>query len=149
MFVIDNYLPIHMCPHFILSGKGTGFKEQLMENVLQHLGFDHIFSALYHSQSNVKLEVFHKYLKPTLKKLCEKDPDNWDKYINQKLASYHVTPHLANTETPFFLIYGRDPNLPPPTIAGTHATIPGWSWIWMFRPQITPLCTCYSQGYLR
>ena len=25
-----------------------------------------------------KLEVFHKYLKPTLKKLCEKDPANWD-----------------------------------------------------------------------
>ena len=29
-----------------------------------------------------KLEVFHKYLKPTLKKLCKKDPANWDKYIN-------------------------------------------------------------------
>ena len=47
-----------------------------------------------------------------MKKLCEKDPSNWDKYINQVLASYRVTPNLATAETPFFLVYGRDPNLP-------------------------------------
>ena len=82
-----------------------------MDNVLQQHGIDHIFFTPHHPQSNGKLEVFHKYLKPTHKKLCEKDPDNWDKYINQVLASYHVTPHLATAETPFFLVYGRGPNL--------------------------------------
>ena len=69
---INNYLPIHMCPHFILSGNGTEFKNQLMDNVLKQLGIDCIFSSPYHPQSNGKLEVFHKYFKPTLKKLCEK-----------------------------------------------------------------------------
>ena len=83
-----------------------------MDQVLQQLGIDRIFSALYHPQSNGKLEVFHKYLKATLKKLCEKDPANWDKYINQVLASYRITPNLATAESPFFLVYGRDPNLP-------------------------------------
>ena len=71
-----------------------------------------IFSTPYHQQSNGKLEVFHKYLTPTLKKLCEKDPSNWDQYLNQVLASYRVTPNLATAETPFFLVYVRDPNLP-------------------------------------
>ena len=66
-----------------------------MDNVLQQHGIDHIFSAPYHLQSIGKLEVFQKYLKPTLKKLCEKDPYNWDKYINKVLASYYVTPHLC------------------------------------------------------
>ena len=51
-------------------------------------------------------------MKPALKKLCEKDPSNWDKYINQVLASYRITPNLATAETPFLLVYGRDPNLP-------------------------------------
>ena len=83
-----------------------------MDNILQQLGIDHIFSSPYHLQSNGKLEVFHKYLKPNLKQLCERDLHNWDKYINQVMASYHVTPHLTTTETPFFLVYGRDPNLP-------------------------------------
>ena len=68
-------------------------------------------AAPYHPQSNGKLEVFHKYLKSTLKRLCEKDPFNWDKYINQVLASHRVTSNLATAEAPFFLVYGRDPNL--------------------------------------
>ena len=83
-----------------------------MDQVLKQLGIERICSAPYHPHSNGKLEVFHKYLKPTLKKLCEKDPSNWDKYINQVLTSYRVTPNLATAETPFFLVYGRDPNLP-------------------------------------
>ena len=109
---INEYLPVHMCPRYILSENGTELKNSLMDQVLQQLGIDRIFSAPYHLQSNGKLEVFHKYLKPTLKKLCEKDPANWDKYLNQVLTSYRITPNLATAESPFFLVYGRDPNLP-------------------------------------
>ena len=109
---INHYLPVQMCPRYILSDNGTEFKNHLMDQVLQQLGIDHIFSAPYHPQSNGKLEVFHMHLKPTLKKLYKKNPSNWDKYINQVLASSRVTPNLATAETPFFLIYGRDPSLP-------------------------------------
>ena len=48
---------------------------------------------------------FSQILKPTLKKLCEKDPSKWDQYLNQFLASYRVTPNLATAEMPFFLVY--------------------------------------------
>ena len=65
-----------MCPRYILSDNDTEFKNQLMDQALQQLGIDHIFSAPYHPQSNGKLEVFHEYLKPTLMKLGEKDPTN-------------------------------------------------------------------------
>ena len=83
-----------------------------MGQVFQQLGIDRIFSVLYHPQSNGRLEVFHKYLKPTLKKLCEKDITNRDKYLNQVLTSYRITLNFATAETPFFLVYRRDPNLP-------------------------------------
>ena len=109
---INQYLPVYMCPRYILSDNGTEFKNTLMDQVLKQLGIERIFSAPYHPQSNGKLEVFHKYLKPTLKKLCEKDLSNWDKYINQVLACYRVSPNLATVQTPYFLVYGRYPNLP-------------------------------------
>ena len=32
--------------------------------------------------------------------------------MNQVIASYRITLNLATAETPFFLVYGRDPNLP-------------------------------------
>ena len=95
-----------------------------MDQVLQQLGTDCIFSAPYYPQSNRKLEVFYKYLKPTLKKLCEKDPANWDKFIKQVVASYRVTPNCATAETPFLLVCGRGSK---PTItptSGTDAMIP-------------------------
>ena len=109
---INEYLPVHMWPWYILSDNSTEFKNTLMDQVLQQLGIERIFSAPYHPQSNGKLKVFYKYLKPTLKKLCEKDPANLDKYLNQVLASYRITPNLATAESPFFLVYGRDPNPP-------------------------------------
>ena len=68
---INKYLPVQ-CPRYILSDNGTEFKNYLMDKVLKQLGIERIFSVPYHPQSNGKLEVFHKYLKPTLKKLCEK-----------------------------------------------------------------------------
>ena len=100
---IDHYLPVHMCPRYVLSDNSTEFKNHLMDEVLQQLCIDHTFSTPYHPQSNGKLEVFYKYLKPTLKKPGKRDPTNWDKYINQVLTSYRVTPNLATPETPFFL----------------------------------------------
>ena len=62
--LINEYLSVHMCPRYILSDSGTELKK-LMDQVLKQLGIERISSAPYHPQSNGKLEVFHKYLKPT------------------------------------------------------------------------------------
>ena len=85
---LNNNLPIHMCPHFKLSDNGTEFKIQLMDNTLQQLGINGILSAPYHSQSNGKLEVFQKSLKPSLTTLCQIDLDNWD---NTSTKYLHAT----------------------------------------------------------
>ena len=55
---INQYLLVDMCPRYILSDNGTEFKNHLLDQVLKQLGIEGIFSALYHSQSNGKLEVF-------------------------------------------------------------------------------------------
>ena len=52
---IKQYLPVHMCPRYILSDNSTEFKNTFMDPVLKQLGTKRIFSALYHPQSNGKL----------------------------------------------------------------------------------------------
>ena len=121
---INKYLPVHMCPWYILLDNGMEFKNNLMNQVLQQLGIDRIFLAPYHPQSNSKLKVFHKYLKPTLKKLCERDPTNWDKYLNQVLASYRITPNLATGRITILLSIWQRPQPPFTSTTGTHATFP-------------------------
>ena len=76
---INQHLPVHMCPRYILTDNGIEIKNNLMDKVLKQLGIERIFSTPYHPQSNGKVEAFHKYLKPTLKKLCEKEPSNLDR----------------------------------------------------------------------
>ena len=109
---IRHYLPRHMCPQFILSDNGTEFKNQIFDKVTKDLGIERIFSAPYHPQSNGKLETFHKFFKPTLKKMCADDQDNWDDYVEQVLGTYRGVPNLTTGESPFFLVYGRDGNQP-------------------------------------
>ena len=128
---INQYLPVHMCPRYILLDNATEFKNHLMDQLLQQLGTDCIFSTPYHPQSNEKLEVFHKYLKPILKKLCEKDQSNWDKYINQALTN------LVTAETPFFGLWER-PQFTFKPSSGANATIPRRSGIWITQLGSTP-----------
>ena len=109
---IRHYLPRHLCPQFILSNNGMEFKNQTFDRVTKDLGIERIFSAPYHPQSNGKLETFHKFLNPTLKKMCAEDQDNWDDYVEQVLGTYRGVPNLTTGESPFFLVYGRDGNQP-------------------------------------
>ena len=109
---IRHYLPRHLCPRFILSENGTEFKNQTFDRVTKDLGIERIFSAPYHPQSNGKLETFHKFLKPTLKRMCAEDQDDWDDYVKQVLGMYRGVPNLTTGESSFFLVYRRDGNKP-------------------------------------
>ena len=108
---IRHYLPRHLCPQFILSDNGMEFKNQF-DKVTKDLGIEGIFSAPYHPQSNGKLETFHKFLKPILKKMCAEDQDNWDDYVEPVPGTYRGVLNLTRGESPFFLVYGRDGNQP-------------------------------------
>ena len=109
---IRHYLPRHLCPWFILLDNGTEFKNQTFDRVTKDLSVERIFSAPYHPQSNGKLETFHKFLKPTLKKICAEDQDNWDDNVRQVLGTYRGVPNLTTGESPFLLVYRRDGNQP-------------------------------------
>ena len=127
-----------MCLRYILSDNGTEFKNQLMDKVLQQLQIECIFSIPYHPQSNGKLEVFHKYLKPTLKKLCRRYPSNWDKYKNQALTtSYRVTKPCHSRNSILLGLWKR-PQLTSTSPSRTYAMIHGRSRLWITQLGSTP-----------
>ena len=127
---INQYLPVHMCSRYILSSNGTEFKNNLIDQVLKQLGIERVFYASYHPQSNGKVEVFHKYLKNTLKKFCKKDPSNWDKYINQVLASHRVTPKPSHSRNPIHPSLWQGSQSTLASASTTHAIIFERSRLW-------------------
>ena len=57
--ITNQYLPVHMCPDIYCQIMAQS-SNHIMDQVLQQLGIEHIFSTIYYPQSNGKLEVFHQ-----------------------------------------------------------------------------------------
>ena len=95
----------------ILSDNGTEFKNKLVKDVCEILGTKQVFSAPYHPQSNGRIEGFHKFLKTCMSKEFS-HTDDWLSIVDKATAAYNFMPNASCQESPFYLMFGRDPNIP-------------------------------------
>ena len=96
----------------ILSDNGTEFKNKLMEEVSKELGVEYnVYSPRKRPQSNGRIESFHYFLKACIAKHINPQLE-WDDVVPLACAAYNFLPNEHSRESPFFLMYGRDPLLP-------------------------------------
>ena len=96
----------------ILSDNGTEFNNKLFEMVAKELGVEHkIYSPPYRPQSNGRIEGFHAFLKTCLAKHVSGNVE-WDEVCTLATAAYNFLPNEHSKESPFFIMFGRDPRLP-------------------------------------
>ena len=96
----------------ILSDNGTEFKNQLFEKIAKELGVEFKFyTAPYHPQSNGRIEGFHHFLKSCMTKHISTTME-WDQVVHLATAAYNFFPNEHSKESPFFLMFGRDPRVP-------------------------------------
>ena len=58
------------------------------------------------------MESLNKFLKASIRKLCQEDTTAWDEVLDQILFAYRCCPHTSTGEVPYTLLYNRDPLLP-------------------------------------
>ena len=96
----------------ILSDNRTEFKNKLMEEVSKELGVEYkIYSPPYRPQSNGRVESFNYFLKACIAKHIAPQLE-WDDTVPLAYAAYNFLPNEHSRESPFFLMFGRDPLLP-------------------------------------
>ena len=96
----------------ILSDIGTEFSNRLFEVVAKEFGVEHkIYSPPYRPQSNGRIEGFHAFLKTCLAKHVSANIE-WDEVCTLATAAYNFLPNEHSKESPFFIMFGRDPRLP-------------------------------------
>ena len=96
----------------ILSDNGTEFKNKLMEEVSEELGVEYkIYSPPYRPQSNGRIESFYYFLKACIAKHIAPQLE-WNDIVPLACAAYNFLPNEHSRESPFFLMFGRDPLLP-------------------------------------
>ena len=95
-----------------LSDNGTEFKNKLFEEVASQLGVEYkVYTPPYRPQCNGKIEGFHKYLKSCIAKHIINNME-WDEFTELATAVYNFIPNVSSKESPFFLMFGRDPYMP-------------------------------------
>ena len=114
--VLKAYMDHVYCKHGgslkILSDNGTEFKNKLMEEVSKELGVEYkVYSPPYRPQSNGRIESFHYFLKACIAKHITPQLE-WDDVVPLACAAYNFFPNKHSRESPFVLMYGRDPLLP-------------------------------------
>ena len=78
----------------------------------KELGVEHkIYSPPYRPQSNGRIEGFHAFLKTCLAKHVSPSVE-WDEVCTLATAAYNFLPNEHSRESPFFIMFGRDPRLP-------------------------------------
>ena len=95
-----------------MSDNGTEFKNKIFEQVAKELGVVYkLYTPPYHPASNGKIEGFHAFLKACISKHISPQLE-WDDLVPLACTAYNFIPNEHSKESPFFLMFGRDPVLP-------------------------------------
>ena len=96
----------------ILNDNGTELKNKIFEQVAKELGVVHkLYTPPYHAASNGRIEGFHAFLKACIAKHIAPQLE-WDVLVPLACAIYNFMPNEHSKESPFFLMFGRDPVFP-------------------------------------
>ena len=96
----------------ILSDNGTEFKNKIFEQVAKELGVVYkLYTPPYNPASNGRIEGFHAFLKACISKHIAPQLE-WDDLVPLSCAAYNFILNELSKESPFFLMFRRDPVLP-------------------------------------
>jgi hypothetical protein len=112
--IATQIFPRHGAPERIITDRGPDFMSDVYRQVTELLRMKHSPTTPYHPQTDGQVERMIGTLKRTLAKIAETEND-WDEQIPYALYAYRTAIHETTRETPFFLVYGRDPTGPSET----------------------------------
>ena len=110
--LVEHIITRHGVPAQILSDRGANFLSGLMTAIHDAMGIQQSNTTAYHPQTDGLVERFNRTLLDMLAKTSEEHHHDWDLCLPFVLFAYRCGPQASTMESPFFLLYGRDPRLP-------------------------------------
>ena len=96
----------------MLSDNGTEFQNKMFEQIAKELGSGYkLYTPPYCPASNGRIEGFHAFFKVCIARHVAPQLE-WDVLIPLACAAYNFLPNEHLKESSFFLMFGRDPDLP-------------------------------------
>ena len=110
--IVTHIVLRHWCPQFLLTDRGSQFRSAVVKQLCKRLRIDKIFTSAKHPQTNGQVERFNRVITAALTSYVNNHQNDWDEYIDAIAFAYRTCIVDAVQNTPFYLVYGRDPILP-------------------------------------
>ena len=112
-FVQEQIIHRHCCPQFLLTDIATNFTGRVLPKLNYLMGIRGVLTTPYHPESNGTVERVNATLERILGKLVVDKPSDWNNHLQSAVFAYNISYHSSTKHTPFQLLYGRQPALPP------------------------------------
>ena len=109
---MDHIYSIFGSSSWMLTDNGSEFRNDVFNEVGDKLGIKRVYSLVYTLQSNGKLEGFHHFFKACISTHIWGNQLEWDEIVPLAMVAYNFFPCQSSRESPFVLMFGRDPITP-------------------------------------
>ena len=96
----------------LVSDKGSNFMSEFFNETCKILGVKHINTTAYHPQANGSVERWHRTMNRAIGFYVNSTGTNWDVLLPFFLMSYRSLPHTVSGYSPFYLLHGREMEMP-------------------------------------
>lgn len=110
-------------PRALRSDRGSNLSAVIVAAVNSAIGTKMLVSKAHHHESAASVERFNKTLEEMVRAV---DPGGtrWEEWLPFLLYSYRATPHRVTSESPAYLLYGRELRGPSEAILDTRGMPP-------------------------
>ena len=100
------------CPKRLHSDCAANFRSQVMSELCRIMGIQKTSTTAFHPQGNSRCERVNRTILGMLAKYLTDNHSEWDRHLPLLMLGYRAQIHRSLGYSPFFLMFGREPNLP-------------------------------------
>ena len=118
-FLYHEVLTKFGAPRTLMSDRGTHFTHSIIKELNAMAGTRHILSTADHPRTQGIVERSHSTLNECLRSYTAASQKDWANFLPAVTFALNTSPSASHGYSPYFLLYGREANLPSDTMAPT------------------------------
>ena len=125
--LLKEWIPHYGVPRRLHSDQGKCFEADVIRGLCNHYGITKSRTSPYNPGGNGVCERFNRSLHNLLRVLSAEQKRRWPDFIQELVFCYNATPHATTGQSPYFLLFGREPRLPVDVYLGRTPAEDGYS----------------------